>query len=136
MSRTCSASRHAVIIATQIERGEKIEDPEYAAESICETAKALWKERALNSQLSAGHCLVLGGLVADEGGTPYCTMKAERDALLAALSLISHLSSQEWQEPDGTRKGATDNQGKRMWFVSDDVMREIRAAIAKAEGQR
>jgi hypothetical protein len=51
MSRTCSASRHAVIIATQIERGEKIEDPEHAAESIRATVEALWKERKENNKL-------------------------------------------------------------------------------------
>jgi hypothetical protein len=51
MSRTCSASRHAVIIATQIERGEKIEDPEHAAESIHATVDALWKARAENNEL-------------------------------------------------------------------------------------
>jgi len=51
MSRTCSASRHAVIIATQIKRGEKIEDPQHAAESIIETAVALWKARAENNEL-------------------------------------------------------------------------------------
>lgn len=51
MSRTCSASRHAVIIATQIERVEKIEDPEHAAESIRATVEALWKARAENNEL-------------------------------------------------------------------------------------
>jgi len=51
MSRCCSASRHAVIISTQIERGEKIEDPEHAAESIRATVDALWKTRAENNEL-------------------------------------------------------------------------------------
>lgn len=56
--------------------------------------------------------------------------------LLEALDLITSLASQEWQEPDGSRKGATDNQGRRMWFISADVMQEARAAILKATGEQ
>jgi hypothetical protein len=51
MNRTCSASRHAVIISTQIEHGETIEDTVHAAESIRATAEALWKEREENNKL-------------------------------------------------------------------------------------
>ncbi len=43
--------------------------------------------RAEVERLAAGHCLVPGGIVADEGGTPYCTMKAEVERLRALLLL-------------------------------------------------
>jgi hypothetical protein len=56
--------------------------------------------------------------------------------VLEALQLVVDLSSQEWQEADGARKGATDNQGRRLWFISPDVMNEARAAIAKATGEQ
>lgn len=52
--------------------------------------------------------------------------------MLDALRLVVDLSSQEWQESDGRRMGATDNQGRRLWFISIDVMEEARAVVAKA----
>jgi acyl-CoA-binding protein len=55
----------------------------------------------------------------------------DREELVEALSLVTDLSSQEWQQPDGKRMGATDNQGRRMWFISEDVMQTARALIAK-----
>lgn len=54
--------------------------------------------------------------------------------LLEALQLVADLSSQEWQESDGSRKGAVDNQGNRLHFISESVMGAARAAIAKATG--
>ena len=47
------------------------------------------------------------------------------------IEMVADLSSQEWQERDGTRKGTTDNLGKRMWFISDSVMQEVKKASAK-----
>jgi hypothetical protein len=48
------------------------------------------------------------------------------------LELVRDLSSQEWQDASGKRFGATDNQGRRLWFISEDVMHEVRAALASA----
>ena len=56
--------------------------------------------------------------------------------LLEALQLVVDLASQEWQESDGSRKCATDNQGRRLWFISPDMIDEVRAAIAKATGEK
>jgi hypothetical protein len=50
-------------------------------------------------------------------------------SLRDAARLVVNLASQEWQESDGSRRGATDNSGKRMWFIGDDVMQELRAAL-------
>ena len=47
------------------------------------------------------------------------------------IEMVADLSSQEWQERDGTRKGATDNFGNRMWFISDSVMREVKKMRVK-----
>lgn len=59
---------------------------------------------------------------------------AERDAerLREALGLVCDLASQEWQEADGSRRGATDNSGARLWFIGGDVMQ---AAVAAREGK-
>jgi len=54
--------------------------------------------------------------------------------LLECLQLISDLASMEWQESDGRRCGAKDNQGRSMFFISADLMNEARSAIAKATG--
>jgi hypothetical protein len=37
--------------------------------------------RAENFKLAANQCVVEGGLVGDEGGTPYCTLKKKLDSL-------------------------------------------------------
>ena len=60
----------------------------------------------------------------------------DSDALTTreVLRLIVDCSSQEWQEPNGKRMGATDNMGRRMWFISDDLMKEAHAALARVEG--
>lgn len=76
-----------------------------------------------------------GGISAKETLANARLISAAPD-LLEALDLITSLASQEWQEPDGSRKGATDNQGRRMWFISADVMQEARAAILKATGEQ
>lgn len=52
-----------------------------------------------------------------------------------ALGLVIDLSSKEWQESDGSRKGATDNQGRRLWFISPDVMQAVVAALAAEKGK-
>ena len=54
-------------------------------------------------------------------------------SLLEAAELVSDLASQEWQEPDGRRCGAVDNFGKRLWFIGDDLMQELRLAITDAK---
>ncbi len=61
-------------------------------------------------------------------------MKDDSLSLLDVLQLVRDCSSQEWQEADGSRKGATDNSGKRMWFITESVMEEVRAAIVRATG--
>jgi hypothetical protein len=55
--------------------------------------------------------------------------------LLEALKLVVDLSSQVWQEPDGTHKCALDNQGRRVWLINQDVMDEVVEAINRAEGK-
>jgi hypothetical protein len=35
------------------------------------------------SEMAAGQCVVQGGLVGDDGGTPYCTLRVEIAALRA-----------------------------------------------------
>lgn len=52
--------------------------------------------------------------------------------LLQVIELVSDLSSQEWQDADGKRHAATDNQGRRFWFISEDVMQAVRSVRAKA----
>jgi hypothetical protein len=59
-------------------------------------------------------------------------MSAHRLTLREALELVRDCSSQEWQQPDGKRMGATDNEGRRMWFITEDVMQAVRAALSKA----
>lgn len=51
--------------------------------------------------------------------------------LYEALLIVTELASQEWQEQDGSRKGATDNDGRRLWFISEAAMESARAALAK-----
>jgi len=46
--------------------------------------EAMKRAEAKASGMAAGQCVVDGGLVGDEGGTPYCTLKAERDRLIDA----------------------------------------------------
>jgi hypothetical protein len=53
-----------------------------------------------------------------------------------ALELVRDCSSQEWQQPDGKRMGATDNQGRRMWFITENVMQAVCAALIASEGGR
>lgn len=60
----------------------------------------------------------------------------ERDALREALDLVNDLSSQEWQDQNGKRMAATGNDGKRFWFITDDVMRVVRAALAQKQGEK
>lgn len=55
----------------------------------------------------------------------------ERDDLFYALELICDLASTEWQESDGSRKGAVDNEGNRLYFVNKGIMDEARALVAK-----
>lgn len=54
---------------------------------------------------------------------------AEKLTMRDALELVRDCSSLEWQQPDGKRMGATDNQGRRMWFITEDVMRAVRKAL-------
>jgi hypothetical protein len=49
-----------------------------------------------------------------------------------ALELVRDCSSQEWQQPDGKRMGATDNSGRRMWFITEDVMQAVRDVLSPA----
>lgn len=58
------------------------------------------------------------------------------DEMLDALMLVRDCSSQEWQEADGRRMAATDNQGRRLHFIGEDVMTAVREAIAKANGEQ
>lgn len=64
------------------------------------------------------------------GGHEARQLRADIAALVEAATLVRDLTSQEWQEADGTRRAATDNSGKRMWFIGDDLMQSLRAALA------
>jgi uncharacterized small protein (DUF1192 family) len=44
---------------------------------------------AENFTLAAGVCVVDGGLIGDEGGTPYCTLRAEVERLRGGLKPIA-----------------------------------------------
>jgi hypothetical protein len=57
---------------------------------------------------------------------------SERMSKRDVLELIRDCSSQEWQDASGKLFGATDNQGRRLWLISEDVMREVRAVLASA----
>lgn len=59
---------------------------------------------------------------------------AAAEEMYELIMLVADLSSQEWQERDGARKGATDNFGNRMWFISDSVMQEVKKNASKAGG--
>lgn len=61
----------------------------------------------------------------------------KRLTIREALELVRDCSSQEWQQADGTRMAATDNQGRRFWFITEDVMQAVREATRKhATGPR
>jgi hypothetical protein len=105
MIRTCSASRHAVIIATQIVCGEKIEDPEHAAESIHATVDALWKARAANNELL--------------------------EALLGAVELAEYWINREYTR----NASESEYQTWLALGHHSDAMKAARAAIAKSEGK-
>jgi hypothetical protein len=53
--------------------------------------------------------------------------------LRETLELVRNCSSQEWQTQNGARMGATDNQGRRMWFFTEDVLQEVVAALHQQE---
>jgi hypothetical protein len=57
----------------------------------------------------------------------------DRLTMRDVLELVRDCSSQEWQQPDGKRMAATDNQGRRFWFITDDVMQVVRHALGKHE---
>jgi hypothetical protein len=52
------------------------------------------------------------------------------------LELVRDCSSQEWQQPDGKLMGATDNQGRRLWFISEDVMQAVRHSLVRSPSDR
>ena len=54
--------------------------------------------KAENFSLAAGQCIHDDGLTANEGGTPYCAIKAERDALLAEVMLWSHRAGEDFAQ--------------------------------------
>lgn len=56
-----------------------------------------------------------------------------RADLIAVVELVNDTASQEWQETDGRRMAATDNSGNRMWFISDDVMQELKSVFKAAK---
>ena len=49
---------------------------------------------------------------------------------LDALELVKDCSSQEWQQADGKRMAATDNQGRKFWFITQDTMEFVSSALA------
>jgi hypothetical protein len=57
-------------------------------------------------------------------------MTTDKLTMREALELVRDFSSQEWQQPDGKRMGATDNSGRRLWFITDDVMQAVRKSLA------
>jgi hypothetical protein len=59
------------------------------------------------------------------------TGTAESLTTREALELVRDCSSQEWQQPDGKRMAATDNQGRRFWFITEDVMQAVREVLEK-----
>ena len=65
-------------------------------------------------------------------------MKKEQiESLIEALLIVRDCSSQEWQEADGTRKGATDSEGFRLWFIGESAMQVVRdalEAVGESEG--
>lgn len=62
---------------------------------------------------------------------PYSPIESAAPTMREALDLVRDLSSQEWQQPDGKRMGATDNQGRRMWFITEDVMQVVRDSLGE-----
>jgi hypothetical protein len=58
------------------------------------------------------------------------SIKSDRDKLRDALEIICDTASTEWQESDGSRKGAIDNRGERLYFVSKELIEEGRALLA------
>lgn len=45
------------------------------------------------------------------------------------LELVRDCSSQEWMQPDGKLMSAIDNQGRRFWFITEDVMQAVRDVL-------
>lgn len=54
--------------------------------------------------------------------------KALRDAVETATNLLS-LAYQEFQKEDGTRHAVTDNSGRKVWLLGEDVMRDLWASL-------
>lgn len=48
-----------------------------------------------------------------------------------ALSLVIDLSSQEYIDQNGNRIAVVGNGGERFWFITDDVMGAVRAAMER-----
>lgn len=48
-----------------------------------------------------------------------------------ALSLVIDLSSQEYIDQNGNRIAVVGNGGERFWFITDNVMGAVRAAMEK-----
>lgn len=71
----------------------------------------------------------IGGV--DEAASELRRLHALCEEMGDVIEMVADLSSQEWQERDGTRKGATDNFGGRMWFISDSVMWEVKKMRSK-----
>ena len=57
-------------------------------------------------------------------------LREDNSDLRAVLELICDTASTEWQSSDGKRHGATDNEGKRLWFINRAIMKEARAIYA------
>jgi hypothetical protein len=61
-------------------------------------------------------------------------LRQERNALFDALEIICSLASTEWQESDGSRKGAVDSAGERLYFINKGIIDEARAVVEKYRG--
>lgn len=77
-----------------------------------------------------GFCIQIASKTKLAIGTKLYTAPPATSGLVEAAGLVADLASTEWQEPDGSRKGATDNFGKRMYFVSAELIDGLRAALA------
>lgn len=58
-----------------------------ANETIRRLHRLISNTEGENFKLAAGQCIHDDGLTADDGGTPYCAIKVERDSLRAALAV-------------------------------------------------
>lgn len=97
-----------------------------------------------NSALAAGSCIVPGGLVGDEGGTPTCVMRAERDVWKSKAEARGVDACNARAELDATRALATCGCGDE--FTTHDpgtcgaCMAQndsgLRIALQKAEAER